>query len=129
MLYDIRIGTVYDVKFYAPAILGNGLSKAKAVAILDYQSAMPLQDVSALHAQVYALLPTGTPTDPAKLYYIKFITSTGNIQVVAYDWVSIQPTIAETSSTTLTVFNTTSADIPKISAIMKSNGYPSFAFN
>ncbi len=123
-----NIGSIYDFKLFAPAILGSGFSKAKVAGLLDYESAMMLQDVAAQHAQVYPALPSGTPVDPAKLVYIKLVTSAGNTTVIAMNWLSTEPTSVDATTATVKFFNITLADLPRLAAMFKANGFNSFSF-
>lgn len=128
LLYDIDINSSYTIKLYASSILGAGYSKAKVLAILDYSSAMQLQDVQAIHAQVLPVLPSGTPADPSKLLYVKIRTSSNAIVVLALNWISAQPVLDGATEVTLTISNISTADIPRISAALHANGFNSFAF-
>lgn len=128
MRYTVDINSTYTFRLYANAILGSGYSKAKVLAILDYSTAMQLQDVQALHAQVLPLLPSGTPSDPSKLIYLKIRTSSNAIVVLALDWISSQPVLDDATEVTVTISNISTADLPRISAALKANGFNSFAF-
>lgn len=127
-LYQLNVGSFYDFKLYAPAILGSGFSKAKVAGLIDYETAMMLQDVAAQHAQVYPALPSGTPSDPAKLLYVKLVTSSGNTTVIAMNWISTEPVSVDATTATVTFFNITLADIPRLAAMFKANGFNSFSF-
>lgn len=129
LLYSLDIGTAYNITMYAPAILGTGYQGATITGLLDYNSAIQLEDVSAIHASVLALLPSGTPTDPTKLVYAKILTASGNVRVLALNWISVQPTIATTTSVTVVIGNITVSDIPTISAVLKAAGYNSFTIS
>lgn len=128
MRYTVDINSTYTFRLYANAILGSGYSKAKVLAILDYSTAMQLQDVQAVHAQVLPLLPSGTPIDPAKLIYLKIRTSSDAVVVLALDWISSQPVLDDATEVTVTISNISTADLPRISAALKANGFNSFAF-
>jgi len=114
---------------YAPAILTTGYRGATVLALLDYSSAIQLEDVSAIHASVLSVLPGGTPSDPTKLVYLKIKTAAGNIRVLALNWISVQPTVATTTSLTVVIGNITVADIPTISSVLKAAGYNSFTIS
>ena len=129
LLYALDIGTAYNITMYAPAILGTGYRGATVTGLLDYGSAIQLEDVSAIHTSVLSVLPGGTPADPTKLVYVKIITAAGNTRVLALNWISAQPTVAATTSLTVVVSNITVSDIPTISAVLKAAGYNSFTIS
>lgn len=129
LLYSLDIGTAYDISLLAPAILGNGYRGATVVGLLDYSSAIQLEDVSALHASVLALLPNGTPSDPRKLVYAKIVAASGEVRVLALNWIATQPTVASATSVTVLINNITASEIPNISAVLKAAGYNSFTIN
>ena len=129
LLYTLDIGTSYNISMYAPAFLGTGFQAATVIGLLDYSSAIQLEDVSAIHASVLSMLPGGTPTDPTKLVYAKIKTAAGNVRVIALNWISIQPTVATRTSLTVVIGNITISDIPTISAVLKAAGYNSFTIS
>lgn len=126
MLYNLEIGTAYDIQLHAPAILGTGYKSATVLGLLDYSSAIALEDVSAIHANIYPLLPNGTAINPAKLIYAKIRTTTEETRVLALEWMSAQPTVVSSTAITITITNVSQSNIPAITAILRANGYTSF---
>ena len=126
MLYNLEIGSVYNIPMLAPAILSVALKNATVLGLLDYASAIQIEDVSAIHQTVLSLLPVGTPADPSKLIYVKIKTSTGTITVIAMNWISVQPTLVSATSIVVTLTNVNLSDISTISAILNANGFRSF---
>lgn len=126
MKYDLSIGSTYNVTLHAPAILTSGFSNATVRAILDYETAAQHVDVAAIHAAVLPELPSGTPTDPALLEYVKFKTSSGATTIVAMQWMSAQPTLVQATNLRIEVFGQSLSDIPRIQAILKGNGIDNF---
>lgn len=129
LLYNLDIGNTYDFTLYGSAILGSGYSAAKVVGLMDYSSAMQLQDVAALHSQVYPELPNGTPSDPSLLTYVKLVTSSGSVIVVALNWISTQPAQVTASTVTVTIYNTSLTKLPEIQAMLNANGYTNFSLS
>lgn len=127
--YTLSIGSVYDFHFYATGLLGVGLSKAKVAALLDFSSAIMITDVSAIHAQVLPQLPNGTPADPAKLVYVKLVSNTGAVSVVAMDWITMQPVSVDATSVNLTVNINSLSDISLLTACLNAGGFTSFSIN
>ena len=129
LLYSLDIGASYNFQLYAPAILGTGYKGATVLGLMDYSSAIQLEDVSAIHASVLALLPAGTPSDATLLVYVKIKTASGNVRVLALNWISVQPVLATTTNVTVVISNITVADIPTISSVLKANGFSSFTIS
>lgn len=126
MFPNLVIGKSFDIRLRAPAILGDGYSKARVMAILDYSTAAMLEDVAALHQQAYPELPSGTPFDPGLLIYIKLMTTAGNVIVIAQDWIAAEPTDVEYATLVVTITNTDVSRIPALRAILHGNNFPSF---
>lgn len=63
MKYDLEINTIYNFTLYGSSVLGTGYKNATVMALLDFDSAIAIQDVVSLHASVYASLPSGTPVN------------------------------------------------------------------
>jgi hypothetical protein len=126
LMYDIDIGSTYDFTLYGSAIIGSGFSAAKVVGILDYSSAMQLADIAATHAQILPELPAGTPSDPSVLIYVKIITSTGAVRVVALNWISSQPTIVTSTTFVVTIYDSALSKLPEVQAMLRANGFVNF---
>jgi hypothetical protein len=127
--YDLDIGSVYNIPLLAPAILGTSYDNATVLALLDYTSAIALEDVSALHSNILGLLATGTPNDPSKLVYVKIRSSTGDIRVLAFDWIASQPTLVSATTVTVTINNVNHSEIPAIASCLRANGFTSFTIS
>ena len=128
-LYSVEIGSIYDFKLLAPAILGSGYSGAKVTAILDFQTASILQDVGAQHAQVLSDLASGTPADPSDLVFLKLTTSSGATSVIAQDWLASAPTKVESTTIVVTIPNTSVARLPQRRAALQANGFTNFSIS
>jgi len=128
-LYSLEIGTAYNFSLHATAILGTGYEGATVAALLDYDSAQRLEDVSGIHASVLPLLPSGTPTDASKLTYVKIKVAENQWRVLALDWISQQPTVVGSSQVTLVVFNCPSGRIPDLAAALRANGFNQFVIS
>lgn len=129
MLFNLNIGSTYDIPMLSPAVLGTKYSSATVMALLDYASAIQIADVSAIHASVLSALPTGTPSDASKLIYVKIKTSTGEITVLALNWISTQPTLVDKTTVTVLISNISQSDIPRLSQALNANGFNSFTIS
>lgn len=124
--YTLQIGSVYNFKLYAPAILGATYNNAKVAALLDYDSAKIIEDVTPIHASVLSVLPTGTPVNAASLIYVKIITSTGQVKVIAMDWISEQPTQVNAGTVVVSLSNVNASDLPRLRNILINSGFTQF---
>ena len=123
MAQTLLIGTQYNLTFYAPAVLGTGLSKAKLCACLDYSMARMIADVSQIHASIYSSLPANTPRSPEALIYYKFTTTTGEDRVIAQDWISGTPEVATTTTLDVTFEEIGTSDIARLRQLLAANGF------
>ena len=126
MLFDLEIGSAYNIPMLAPAVLGTSYKGATVKGLLDYSSAVQITDVAAIHASVLPLLPTGTPSDPTGLIYVKILTSTGQITAIALNWISQQPTLITSTTQIVTVTNINQSQVAALAAALVANGFPSF---
>ena len=126
MLFDLEIGSAYNIPMLAPAVLGTSYKGATVKGLLDYSSAVQITDVAAIHASVLPLLPTGTPSDPTALIYVKILTSTGQITAIALNWISQQPTLITSTTQIVTVTNINQSQVAALAAALVANGFPSF---
>ena len=129
LLYDLEIGSSYDITMLAPAILGTMYKGATVKSILDYSDAVAVEDVTAIHASVLSLLPTGTPSNPANLIFVKIVTSTGQVKALALNWIAQQPTLVSSTTVTVTVSNINQSQIPALAAALTDNGFTSFTIS
>ena len=126
MLFDLEIGSAYNIPMLAPAVLGTSYKGATVKGLLDYSSAVQITDVAAIHASVLPLLPVGTPSDPTELIYVKILTSTGQITAIALNWISQQPTLITSTTQIVTVTNINQSQVAALAAALVANGFPSF---
>jgi len=80
-------------------------------------------DIAALHAQLYPLLPQGTPTDPTQLAYYVFQIDT-NIIVLAKDWIIPTSILVQTSrDLQYTITAVTPERQTFLNNLLKANGF------
>ena len=126
MKYDLEINTIYNFTLYGSSVLGTGYKNATVMALLDFDSAIAIQDVVSLHASVYASLPSGTPVNAKDLIFVKIKTSTGEIRILAMDWISSQPTKVTSSVITVTINDTDLSQLPLLRTVLQKNGFNNF---
>lgn len=129
MKYGLEIGTIYNFSMLAPTILGIKYENAKLVGILDFSSAMMVEDVSTLHSNIYNTLPSNTPRDAKDLIYLKIKTSTGEFRVFAIDWLNGEPTVVESKTVQVTIDNVDLSQISILRAALVKNGFEQFTIN
>jgi hypothetical protein len=126
MNYPLEIGSTYNLNLLSPAILGSGYKNATVMGILDFDSAMIVQDVVPIHAAVYSSLPTGTPVNAKDLLYIKIKTSTNEVRVIAMDWLSSAPTKVTSVNATVVLKDVDLSKLPLLRAALQQNGFVNF---
>jgi hypothetical protein len=124
MYYNLEIGKSYNFTLHAPGVLGTGVSNAKVLGIMDYDSAKAVQDITPLHIQALPDLPTGTPRNARDLIYYKIRTTLNEIRVVASEWISSTPVLVTSQSARITVTQISSSDVAIIRDILTINGFP-----
>ena len=127
-MYTLNINSVYDFTFYASAILGSGLTNAKVTALLDFETAIGIADVPAIHAKVLPQLPSGTPSDPTKLIYVKLLTNQGATAVMAMDWISAQPVQSSVTTVSLDISLSSLSDQARLTAWLNAGGFNQFVY-
>lgn len=121
----LTLRKTYDFGVYGSTVLGNNYKHVTVLAYLDYESAIQFgQDIRALHQQLYAYLPTGTPNDPTQYNYYKLKTLNGSTIVLGELWIS-PGTVTEVASgpAMVKIPDVTAADFVKIRNALSSNGF------
>lgn len=123
MYYNLSIKQSYDFSLLASGILGLGYKNATVMAIMDYDSAKLVNDVTTMHSQVYKNLPAGTPRNPADLTYVKIKTASGDVRAVAMDWIASEPVIVTSKTVLVKINQTPISSISLIKDILIQNGF------
>lgn len=123
MYYNLEIKQSYDFSLLASGILGLGFKSASVMAIMDFDSAKMIQDVTTIHSQVYSSLPVGTPRNAQDLTYIKIKSSTGEIRVIAMDWIATEPILITSKTVLVKINNTPISNVSLIKDILVQNGF------
>lgn len=129
MSFALEIKSVYDIRLLATSVLGYGYSNATVLGLLDYESATLIEDVAPIHASIYSMLPSGTPSNPADLTYVKIKSSTGQIRAIAMDWIESQPTKVDSRQIRIIINGASLSSISKLQQILKQNGYNQFTID
>lgn len=123
---NLNIKSDYDFSFLAPAILETGY-RATLLGILDFDTAIAMQtDLVAIHAQVYPNLRAGTPIAADALTYLRIRTQSGDVRVIAQEWLAADPILVTNGTVWFQVYNVTSSDSRVISDLLIANGYTTF---
>lgn len=118
-----ELGKILTLNLYAPGILGAQLKQAKFEEIISYQTAQQYIDPAALHANVWGLLPTGTPNDFRKYYYGKFRTENDAVVVLGLPYIASY-TIHTQSNAIVTVNGIDPISAPQIlREMLNAQGY------
>lgn len=126
MFYPLEIRSAYDFSLRATAILTNGYKSATVLGIGDYSTIKSIQDVIPIHDAVYPQLPVGTLQNAKDLIYVKIKTSTGEIRVIAMDWIASAPTLVTSLSANFLIHDIGVGGIATISEILRQNGFTNF---
>jgi hypothetical protein len=79
--------------------------------------------VTPIHVQVYSQLGSGVPRAASDLTYVKIRTSTGEIRVLAMDWIAAQPTLVVSTTANVIVGDINLSDLDKLRQVLLQNGF------
>ena len=125
MAFTFHPRTVYSFDVYPASIIGNGFKRVTVQSVLDYDTAMGFSDIEALHRNVYAFLPQGTPDNPRFFDYL-LIRTEDNIQtVIAVPWIKEDTIIVVKALKASVIIEDieSAGDIERIRACLTQNGY------
>lgn len=123
---QLDIGSSYDFKLKATAILGVGFDSALVMGILDYNTARLIQDVTSLHNAALPNLGIGVASKASDQIYIKIKTLSGEERVIADSWLAQAPIAVNSQTLKITVNNASLNDIAVIRSMLLSKGFTDF---
>lgn len=124
MAVTFQIKQRYNIDVYPSAVLGNGFKNVTVLAILNYESALMFADIHAIHANVFAYLPPGTPDRPEEYEYILLKTASGQNTVLARQWINEDSIrLVASSKAIVTIEEVGSDNIEALRAALYQNGF------
>lgn len=129
MSSPFSIKNVYNFDVYPSSILGTNFQNVTVLSIMDYETALSMgADAAGNHANMYPLLPEGTPDDPSATDYIRILTSSGVKTILAVSWIDLSTLeLVESRTAVVTIEGVTANDVPNIIAALNQNGFNSIA--
>ena len=121
---DFTLNTTVSFDVHAEAVLGTGFSHMKVMGILDTESARRWIDPEAIHANIFPMLPDGTPDDPYAYHYVKIKGMDGQTTCVGLPWIiasSIE--VHDYSTLKLEIERVSPADVDRIKRALSANGF------
>jgi hypothetical protein len=120
-----KIRSVYNFDTLAPSILGSTYKGVTVLGQIDATLAATMEDVPAVHAQVFSFLQgSGTPNNYKAYDYILIQTASGQKRVLGIPWIDANSIVEVTSRTIVaTITNVTATDLPRIQAALVQNGF------
>lgn len=124
---NLLLNKVYTFSTLAPSVLGATFSNVKVEGIVTYSEAIKNIPVDSMHANIYPLLPAGTPAN-YKDYIFVVIRSAANIKTtLAYPWIDEQSVrLVTKTSLQYNIVDAGEEDKVKIDKFLKSLGYTTF---
>lgn len=124
---NLNISQVYTFNTNAPSVLGATIKNAKLIGIVDYNSALKLDNVLLKFRQIYPLLPAGTLDNPEACVFYVFRTESGAEIVLADQWIDdTTVTLVEGVNFTITLTNASNSDISRIRDALNALGYTNY---
>lgn len=120
----MQIGKTYTFNTVAPAILGAIVKNAKLISILDYTTALALDNIDIKYKSIFPLLPSGTPPDPASSIFYRFISESGEKIILADVWISESTiVVVDFINIQVNIMNAALTDITVIKDALNALGY------
>lgn len=126
---SIVLQSIVNFNFLAAtqAILGTGYEGAKVMAILDAETANNYINTATLHANLYPMLPAGTPNDPTAYPYLKLKLASGQTTVVGLPWIDDSSwVVQQRAKMTIVTDALTPDDQNKVKLALNSAGFSNF---
>jgi hypothetical protein len=121
---------VYSFDVFPAALLGTDYKNVTVLAIMDAATANREIDIQALHAQIYPMLPVGTPNDPYGYDYVKIKTTAGNVTILGIAWINdTTVTLVQSNTITAVIGNVSAVDVLRIRNALIQNGYNNIALS
>ncbi len=124
MSYPFELKKVYNFDVYPSTILGDDFRNVTILSIMDYESALQLADVAAIHVNVYPYLPAGLPDDPSQYDYVRIRTASGQSTILGISWINLDTVeLVESRRMTIKIDGVGSSDIERVRLALVQNGY------
>lgn len=118
----LNVGSFYNMSFIAPPILTGGLKGAQLSAILDFDTAMSMDNVAQIHENVLPYLPSLNQS-PAAYKYLIF-RKDGVRSIISTAWIVDNSMVEITSrNASLVVPISNDDDKRRITDILQRAGY------
>ena len=124
-MYNFTVGARYTFDTVAPAILGATIKNAKLQAIVNFDFANTISNMTLEHHRMRAYMPAGSAfDDPSQFAYLIIMTETGSRMAIAYPWIK-ESTISKITATAaiITIIGVGSSDVVKIRNLLALAGY------
>lgn len=127
-MVELEIGETYSFDVYPTAVLGNNFKNVTVMAIVDSETAKVAIpggfDPVAIHANVYGMLPDGTPNNYSRYLYVKIKHPNGAFSMLGLPWIN-QNTIEVKGirKGVFTIEGIKAADVEIIKAACAGAGY------
>lgn len=129
-MFNFNLRGVYSFDVYPTALLGTLFKNVTILAVMDAATASREIDIYALHAQIYPMLPNGSPNKATDYDYVKIKTTAGHTTILGMVWINEATIVQVTSSTITAVIGDVSAsDLVRIRNALIQNGYQNIALS
>lgn len=121
---QLPLNATVSFDLHASQVLGSGYVRAKVLAWMDADTAKYFGiDPIALHANVYPLLPPGTPNAYDGYPYIKLRLENGDVTAIGVPWIRDETLVILTQTRArFTLENVTPAQIQIALQALSANG-------
>lgn len=118
-------GKVVSFSVRPTGLIPTVFSRVKVLAVLDPDTAIVfIEDPAAVHANVFASLPVGTPNSFRGYNYVKLQLANGEVTCLGLPWIDFSTLVVHENATmTITVNNISNSDVEPIRQLLVRNGY------
>lgn len=123
----IQLFSYVTFSLYGSATLGNGYTNVKVLGIIDGDTAGLFAPVATIHADIYPLLPAGTPSDFNAYPYLKLGLNDGSVTAIGLPWiVDASFVVSQNRTMTITLPSLTPDDQNRVTAALSAIGMKNF---
>lgn len=124
---NFRIGNVYNFHTKAASVLGLIVTNVTLKSIVDYETALAIDNITSKYRVIYPLLPNGTPDNPKDCVYYVFKSFDGQTLVYADQWID-ENSIEQVDSIDLEIIinNITHNDITRVRDVLNALGFTDY---
>ncbi len=118
----LKSGQVVSFKLHTK-LISDIFTNVKVLGAVGFDLANNIEDVAAIHANIYSTLPEGTPESPEDYDYLIVETIDGQRKAVGGPWIKDPITVVDSATIRVTLNNATTSDVEKVRNALNAYGF------